>query len=111
MQKLDTEYSERWTRMFWIKLLEKNVEEQLDIQKHKLLKKKKNELRKITSDWKAAYSNKYIALIGEWLNLSTWMCCQAMTEEDWIEEEWELAMLDILQDAVNQKKYTALPWL
>lgn len=34
-----------------------------------------------------------------------------MTEEDWIEEEWELAMLDILQNGVNQKKYTALPWL
>lgn len=38
------------------------------------------------------------------------MYCQAKTEEDWIEEEWELAMLDMVQDGVNQKKSAALPW-
>ena len=49
--------------------------------------------------------------VSEWLNLSTWMYCQAMAEEDWIEEEWELAILDIVQDRVDQKKCTALLWL
>lgn len=36
---MKAEYSEGWTGMFWIELLEKNVEEQLDIQKHKLFRK------------------------------------------------------------------------
>lgn len=79
--------------------------EELDIQKAQ------NELRKMA--WKVACSNKSITLlsVNGWLNLNTWMYCQAMTEEDFIKEEWEPAMLNILQAGVSQKKYTVLPWL
>lgn len=99
MWNTGTEYSERCSGLDW-------AIEEPDIQKAQ------NELWKMTS-WKVAYSNKSITLqsVDDWLNLNTRIYCHAMTEEDFIKEEWEAAMLNVLQAGVSQKKYTVLPWL
>lgn len=93
MWNVGTEYGKRCSGLDW-------AIEELDIQQAQ------NELSKMTS-WKVAYSNKSITLqsVNDWLNLNTWMYCQATTEEELIKEEWEPALLNILEAGVSQKKY------